>query len=554
MNILIRAAALAFAALVLFIVAVQIRATVAGGHYIGLRVQSSGFLPDRGVVTRINPAARTTVRVGDEVLFSQVDPVIRTEMRIGGRPQAFTVPILREGRPMRAAITPTSAPLGIGYGLALAVPILISLALGLFVVLRNPSVATFALLYGAAGTPVAAGLAENGLAFLPDAVWPFAAQLTQYVFQDLPALGLVAFLALYPRPTRASITAAAAACLMFAAYEAVAMFAGLYQSNDPLFIIPQTLLVTALVPIFAVWNYQRSDGLERRRSAWILAGVVVADAGLLGVNLASILGIPRQVFVAGGYLTLAVPAAFAYAILRHRVLDIGFAVNRTVVFGTITALVVAMVALVDWLAGRLLSGSRLATFVEAGITIAIGFALNSIHARLERVVDRIVFRSRYVAERRIEHRIEALGFARDERTIVRTLSTEASGILGLRWAVTYAPDGATYAMVDGCGPHDAAAFFAADDLLVRTLVSKRSPIVTEDLAIDTGSISPHILAVPITRGQTLAGFTLYGPHADGSLPDPEEIALLGRLANAAAAALVDAELTRLRGNEVPAFA
>jgi hypothetical protein len=110
--------------------------------------------------------------------------------------------------------------------------------------------------------------------------------------------------------------------------------------------------------------------------------------------------------------------------------------------------------------------------VEALLTIAIGFALTFIHRWVERLVDRVIFRKRHLAEKRIEYRIEALGFSESESAVDEALSRDAPEILAFASAAVFrrAAADAPFARAGSSGwPAGCADTIESDTLLVRSL-------------------------------------------------------------------------------------
>jgi hypothetical protein len=218
-----------------------------------------------------------------------------------------------------------------------------------------------------------------------------------------------------------------------------------------------------------------------------------------------------------------------------------------------TALVVIVVSFVDWLTSRMLSEERLALVIEAVVTIGFGVALNWIHGRTERLIDRVVFRARHVAEKRIEYRIGALDFAQSDAFIDEALATEAPRIIDLRSAGVFRrlAEGEPFrrAASTGWSTHDASEI-GDDSLLVSTLRSLERAIVLDDVAIRGECFPPGdaqpTFAIPIVARHELIGFVLFGNRRDGALPDPEEVALLARLCHAAGNSYAMVEARRWR--------
>ena len=98
---------------------------------------------------------------------------------------------------------------------------------------------------------------------------------------------------------------------------------------------------------------------------------------------------------------LALPASLAYAILRHRVLDLAFVLNRTLVYAITSGIVVVAFALLELLSERYLNElTRLEGIaIQLGIALAVGLGARAVHGRVDDLVDRVIFRERHEQER-----------------------------------------------------------------------------------------------------------------------------------------------------------
>lgn len=85
-------------------------------------------------------------------------------------------------------------------------------------------------------------------------------------------------------------------------------------------------------------------------------------------------------------LNLAVPITVAYCIGRHHILDISFVLNRALVYGVVTLVVVAIFVLVDWFVARTMS-SKLGLFADIGAALVIGITLDRLHQRIDRFTE-----------------------------------------------------------------------------------------------------------------------------------------------------------------------
>ena len=186
-------------------------------------------------------------------------------------------------------------------------------------------------------------------------------------------------------------------------------------------------LATALAAVASlVVRYRRSRGVERQQLRW-----VTAAGCLLLVSFAAAAVMTSLVSEAAGFACLlfgllALAAALTVALLRYRLYDIDVVINRTLVYGALTAILAgtyAVSVLVLQLAlGGITGASSLAV---AASTLAVAAAFRPARAYVQDAVDRRFYRRRYDVQQTLEEFTAGL---RDE-VALEALSTELIGVV-----------------------------------------------------------------------------------------------------------------------------
>ena len=305
--------------------------------------------------------------------------------------------------------------------------------------------------------------------------------------------------------------------------------------------------------LIILWRtYRRSGGDEAARLKWAVLGMSAALAAVLSsfaffpvpsLSSSPLSGETYTLYnwaaaLIAGFL---LPLAMGNAILRQRVIDAQFAVSRTLVYGTVSTLALAVVATVHWLLGRMIEHSGLALGLEGAAAIGVGLVLHRGTHTINELVDRVVFRKHHAAEERLRRVTAALPFATEQRSIAEALVLEPVRNLNLASAALFYRETGEGPLrrVLAHGWSDAhAESLDADSLLVRYLQAEHEPLKLDDpqllpAGVPAGAALP-VLAMPIVNQHALIAMVLYGGHANSTLLDPDEIELLHRLAKAAA--------------------
>jgi hypothetical protein len=168
----------------------------------------------------------------------------------------------------------------------------------------------------------------------------------------------------------------------------------------------------ASIVVVQIYRFRKqSTPSEQRQTKWVVYGISLALAGFLASAILATTFPLGLIFVNGliDVFLLLVPISIGIAITRSQLWDIDLLINRTLLYGTLTALVVIVYVLVVVSLGAVLQTSHnlLISLVGTGL-IAILF--QPLRMGLERVINRMMFGERdtpYHVISRLGQRLEA---------------------------------------------------------------------------------------------------------------------------------------------------
>jgi hypothetical protein len=147
-------------------------------------------------------------------------------------------------------------------------------------------------------------------------------------------------------------------------------------------------------------RFRRARGVARQQLKWLAYAMgvlmivpVVQDSWLGGWAKA-----------AADLAQWAIPAAIGVAILRYRLYDIDRLINRTLVYGLLTAMLAAVYAAMVLALGQLFGGigTEPPSWAVAGATLAVAALFQPARRRIQQVVERRFNRRRYDTARTVE--------------------------------------------------------------------------------------------------------------------------------------------------------
>jgi hypothetical protein len=282
--------------------------------------------------------------------------------------------------------------------------------------------------------------------------------------------------------------------------------------------------------------FSASRGVERQRTVWLLVPLGVfygtIEMTTLGFHFMSY----GQLLILGqAYSIVAAitPLVLTYAALNRRLIDVGFVLNRTVVFAIVSTIVIGAFVLVEWAAGAWLVNASHTTSAVIGmvVALALGLSLRYIHKYVDRFVDHVLFRKRHADESALRRFAHEASFITDSQTLLARAVLTVQRHTNAEYADIFVRNGsAAYVSTSSDGRADVNENDPG-------IVALNAWNKTLDLHGLTDSELPGDVAFPMmSRGQ-LVGALVCGPKPDGETYAPDESDALLALARGVGGAL-----------------
>jgi len=327
--------------------------------------------------------------------------------------------------------------------------------------------------------------------------------------------------------------------------------------------VADSLLILQVLAGFAVLVTRAGrleDARQRQQLRWLILGFVVGSAPYVFLRtLPNLFGAPA-LFPAyfDRILELAVPTGFVFAVVRYRFLNIDIILRRGLIYGFLTAGLVALVVLPVLLMGPNWNdpwpGWWRLTVILCGLLAGILF--RPLHEIIGRGVDRAFFK----IERQVEQTLRSvqadLDTATDHQDLVERLQRGVKRTLHLDQCVALAADGSETFAAGGNDP-------AGEDQWWREMsavVAAGVPFLGQSDVLEesSGALEPlpgllaqagFVAVQPLITGEHLHGAVFLGPKVTGRLFISRDLDFLRRVAELAGRRLEEMHLARTVAGE-----
>ncbi len=175
-----------------------------------------------------------------------------------------------------------------------------------------------------------------------------------------------------------------------------------------LFVSP---LLTAAAAFSLFVRLRRAVGVERQQIKWFAyAAAATVSASTLAYIIPGVIDTPlwfeRAGFVLNVAFVPAIPVSIGIAILRYRLYDIDIIINRTLVYGSLTAILIVLyfggIVVLQGVFDILTGAGEKSTLTVVVSTLVIAALFNPLRRRIQSFIDRRFYRSKYDARKTLQ--------------------------------------------------------------------------------------------------------------------------------------------------------
>lgn len=180
-----------------------------------------------------------------------------------------------------------------------------------------------------------------------------------------------------------------------------------------LFQIAAQVVVFGTILFAQMYRYFRvSTSSERQQTKWVVLGIVALILYFIWLTIFGTLfpqitqaNSLRILFAEASYFLaiIIIPLSLAFSILRYRLWDIDLIINRTLVYGVLTAILgliyFVCVFLLQNLVNRVTGQAGQSPVIIVGSTLLIAALFHPLRRRIQRIIDRRFYRHKYDAAR-----------------------------------------------------------------------------------------------------------------------------------------------------------
>jgi hypothetical protein len=301
----------------------------------------------------------------------------------------------------------------------------------------------------------------------------------------------------------------------------IAKHTDLYESVWTGRVMATTSIVNGAVLLAALLaGWRESKGRLRVRFGWLLSALCLGFLGDIFVQWPpfdlQIGSFTSSWNIVNGVVGSIVYAMLTYAVLRHRIFDFGFAINRTLVYSVTSILLLIAFGLVEWVVGHVVhvEGKEKNVLLDGALALGVYLAFHRLRHGVEHWIERLFFHSWHQAENALRQFVREAAHVRSRHALIEQTTRALQRFSGAAVHL-YRIEGSVFVGDDGPS-------IDVSDPLATALAEHRKPLhVAETL-----SRQPGELAVGMLHRGELRGFILLDAKPDGAAYRSDELEAL----------------------------
>lgn len=301
----------------------------------------------------------------------------------------------------------------------------------------------------------------------------------------------------------------------------VAKHMDLYESAWTGRVFVTTTVVEALVLVTALLaGWWENKGPLRVRFGWLVLALCFASIADILVQWApfdlQIGSFTSSWNIVNGLVWSIAQSVLTYAVLRHRIFDFGFAINRTLVYSVTSILLLVTFGLVEWLVGHVVhvEGREKNVLLDGAIALGVYLAFHRLRHGVEHWIERFLFHSWHQAENALRQFVREAAHVRSRGALIEQTTRALARFAGAEVHL--------YRLKANLFVSDDAPSIDVNDPLATALAECRKPL----LVVETLSRQPGELAVAMLHRGELRGFVLLDTKPGGAAYRADELEVL----------------------------
>jgi len=249
-----------------------------------------------------------------------------------------------------------------------------------------------------------------------------------------------------------------------------------------------------------------------------------------------------------------IPLSFAYAVVKHRLLDIEIIAKKSFIYTILTGIIAGFYFIVVQFIVKFLQdlGGFTGSIVLIFSTLLVTVLFTPLRDKIQHLVDRAFYREAYDYRKTLKQFSRALNTLMESRVLMETVIVKICETMKIEKAYFFirkVEDG--LCVLQKSYPDESKCLNVSikdDCLLCKTMEKERMPVFLTELANsdkETKRLSgccTGILALPFLHKQSLTGFLLLGNKQSHMFYSTEDLELLSTVADQVAVALENSQL------------